>query len=222
MLKKTILGMLLFAFVGVNAQRANNFMSDGGMVIFTKEKEPDTFTGSPYYEKDFIVGVINDDKGRSLDVLMRYNALEDVVVIKPLENKNEEFMLPKLKTITYNFGDYTYFIDNLKTNNGNIEAYFAEFYKGKKSLFLGQPTVEVTPPQKAKTGYDKDKPADIDVEMVYYLSVDGEMLKETRLKEKDLEDFFKSREMKKYFDDNKIKTEKDVVKMLKYYDTLNG
>ena len=222
MLKNLILGTLLFTLISVHAQQANQFNSDRGMMIFTKEKEPDAFTGSPYYEDDFILGVIHDDQGRSLNVMLRYNALEDVVVIKPNTSQQEdEFMLPKLKTITYELDDYTYFIDNLKTDNGNIEAYFAKFYEGKKSLFIGQPKVDLTPPQKAKTGYEKDKPANINVKMVYYLSIDGGMLMETRLKEKDLKDFFKSDKMKDYFNSKKINTENDVIELLKYYEN-NG
>jgi hypothetical protein len=220
---KKIFLLLFISTFGLQAQiQGTPFASQSGMTIFTKEKEPESFTGSPYYEDDFKLGEINDDQGRSLNVLMRYNALEDVVVIKPKENEDEEYVLPKLKTITYDFGDYEYFIDNLKTDNGNIEAYFAKFHKGDRSFFIGQPKVDVTPAQEAKTGYDKDKPADIDVEMVYYLSIDGNVLKETRLKEKDLEDFFDSKKMKKYFDDHKIKTEKDVVNMLKFFETNNG
>ncbi|MCM8570406.1 hypothetical protein NE848_13515 [Gramella jeungdoensis] len=218
MLNRILFLMLFSSFLGVNAQQANPFMSDGGMVIFTKEKEPDHYTGSPYYEDDFKLGVIHDDKGRSMQVLMRYNAVEDVVVIRPKPDSEEEYVLPKLKSITYELGNYTYFIDNLNTNNGNIEAYFAKFYEGANSTFIGLPKVEVTPPQKARTGYEKDKPADIDVEMVYYLSLNGGQLQEVRLKEKDLKDLFKSDKMEEYFDKHKIKTEEDVVNMLKYFE----
>lgn len=214
-----ILFLILFpCFSGVFAQQANPFMSDGGMVVFTKEKEPDLYTGSPYYEDDFKLGIINDDKGRTLEVLMRYNALEDVVVIRPNPDSEEEYVLPKLRSITYELGNYTYFIDNIYTDNGHIEAYFARFYEGDKSTFIGLPKVDVIPAQKAKTGYDKDKPAKIDVEMVYYLSLEGGQFKEVRLKEKDLKDLFKSDKMEEYFDEHKIKTEEDVVNMLKYFE----
>lgn len=219
MLNKLLLFAFFLSFFGVSAQQINPFASDEGMLIFTKEKEPDTFTGSPYYEDDFQTGVIHDDKGRSLKVQMRYNALEDVVVIRPKPNSEEEYMLPKLKTITYELDDYTYFIDRLSTDNGELEAYFAKFHESENSTFVGQPKVDVTPAQKAKTGYDKDKPANIDVEMVYYISVDGGTFKEVRLKEKDLEDLFDSDRMEEYFDDHKIKTEQDVIEMLRFYDS---
>ncbi len=218
MFKKFTLVLFLFIISISQAQVTQN-MSDSGMVIFTKEKEPDTFTGSPYFEKDFQRGVIHDSEGRSMNVLLRYNALEDVVVVKTEALSKDEYMLPKLTSITYELDDYTYFISNLNTDNGYIEAYFAKFYEGPKSSFVARPEVDVVQAQKAKTGYDKAKPANIDVDLVYYISIDGGQYKEVRLKEKDLEDLFSSDAMEEYFDDNKIKTEKDVVEMLKFYES---
>lgn len=217
MIKKSILALTLLMFGITQAQIVQN-MSDTGMVIFTKNKEPDTFTGSPYMEDEFKPGKLIDDKGRSADVFLRYHALEDVVVVKTEANSDEEYMLPKLTSITYELKDYTYFIDNLRTDNGNIEAYFARFFEGENSSFVGRPEIDVIPAQKANTGYEKDKPADIDVEMVYYISIDGGIYKEVRLKERDLEDLFTSDKMETYFDKHKIKKEKDVVEMLKFYE----
>lgn len=216
---KKIFLLLLISTFAVQAQFQNtSFASQSGMTIFTKEKEPDTYTGSPYYEKDFQPGTIHDDKGRSLEVMMRYNALEDVVVVKAQKRDTESYMLPKLTTITYELADYTYFIENVNTDNGWIEAYFAKYYEGSKASFIGRPEVDVVQARKATTGYDKDKPANIDVEMAYYISLNGEKFKEVRLKEKNLEDFFSSDKMEEYFDEHKIKTEKDVVELLKFYE----
>lgn len=198
------------------------FGSDRGMVIFTKEKTPDNYTGSPFVEDEFVSGVIKDEQGRSQKAFMKYNAVEDVVVVKLKPLDQDSYTLPKLTKITYEFPDYTYYIDNIKTDNGIKESYFARYYKSDKVDFIGIPNVEVTQPQKARNGYEQDKPADIDVEMTYYISLDGGIYKETRLKEKDLEDFFKSDRMEDYFDDNKIKDEKDVVKMLKFYDSQSS
>ncbi|WP_373059900.1 hypothetical protein [Zunongwangia sp. H14] len=80
--------------------------------------------------------------------------------------------------------------------------------------------MDIIPAQKARTGYDRDKPADINVEMECYLSLDNNFYKRTRLKEKDLEDFFDSSHMKAYFKEHKIKDEKGVVEMLRYYESL--
>ncbi|WP_026915841.1 hypothetical protein [Christiangramia portivictoriae] len=213
--------LILAIFIGMTSANAQ-LTSDvemTGMLIFTKEKEPAKMTGSPYYEDDFIIGQVMEDK-RKVRMLMRYNALEDMVVLRPNTTSTKEYVLPKKKSITYDFGDYTYFIDRLKTEEGELEAYFAKFYQGENSTFVGQPKADFTPARQATTGYSKDKPASIKVEMVYYISIDGKPFREVRLKEKDLEDLFDSDRMEDYLDDRKIKTEADVVAMLKFYDSI--
>lgn len=217
-MKNTVLALLFLTFVGYqsNAQVVQD-VEMNGMQIFTKNKEPDKMTGSPFYEDDFIIGKVMEND-RKVMMLMRYNALEDMVVLRPNTNSTKEYVLPKKKSIMYDFGDYTYFIDRLETEEGNLEAYFAKFHQGKHSIFVGQPNADYTPAKKAATSYTQDKPASIKVEMVYYISIDGAPFKEVRLKEKDLEDLFDSDRMEDYFDDRKIKTEEDVVAMLKFYD----
>ena len=216
---------LLFAiFIAMSishgtAQRFQN-LENNGMQIFTKQKEPAAMTGSPYYEEEFMMGTVID-KDRKVNMLMRYNALEDMVVLKPDASTGKEYVLPKIKSINYKIGNYTYFIDELNTEDGKLEAYFARFYQGENSDFVGQPVADYTPAKAATTGYGEDKPAKIKVDMVYYISVDGAPFKEVRLKEKDLEDLFKGDKMEDYLDDNKIKTEQDVVSLLKYYEQLN-
>ncbi|APU66730.1 hypothetical protein [Christiangramia flava] len=218
-MKKIALLILLFVGGGLMAQNTVAFASARGMRIFTKEKEPDTFTGTPYFEKDFVLGTIHDEQGRSQPAFLRYNAVEDVVVVKLDKLEKDSYMLPKLSKISYELPGYTYYIDQIDTEDGIKESYFASYFKGNKSQFIGIPKVDIINPQKAATGYEKDKPAHIDVEMEYYISIDGGKFKETRLKEKDLEDFFKSDKMEEYFDEHKIKDEKDVVEMLKFYES---
>lgn len=217
-MKKLFL-LLFFSSLALQAQQVTQFASQSGMMIFTKEKEPDTYTGTPYVEKDFQAGIIHDDKGRSQGALMRYNAIEDVVVLKLNKKDPDVYVLPKLPNITYELPDYTYFIENIETDNGNKESYFARYYKSNKVSFIGIPDVDVIQPQKARTGYEKDKPAHIDVDMNYYISLNDGIYKEVRLKEKDFKELLgNSERMKKYFDDHKIKDEKDVVDLLKFYD----
>ncbi|GAA4326210.1 hypothetical protein GCM10023115_39360 [Pontixanthobacter gangjinensis] len=209
--------VLFLSFLVSNAQISEN-VSMTGMQIYTKDKTPKEYTGSPYAEKDFKRGIIYDmNKDKSQPAFLRYNAVEDVVEIR-LKKNDESSVLPKFTHILYKMGDYTYFIDNLKTDNGYIEAYFARFYDGEKAKFIARPVADITEAQVAKTGYEKDKPADLGVDMVYYISIDGGEFKEVRLKERDLEDFFSSKKMEDYFDKNKIKTEGDVVKLLEYYE----
>ncbi|MFV8281175.1 hypothetical protein ACNKXS_06500 [Christiangramia marina] len=220
-MKKFLLFAIILStsFTQINAQYWAN-VENTGMQIFTKQKESEGVTGSAYYEQDFMMGTVID-KDRRVNLLMRYNAVEDVVVLKPDITTGKEYVLPKIKSIKYKIGNYTYFIDELNTEDGKLEAYFARFYQGDKSDFVGQPVADYTPAKAASTAYGEDKQAKLSVDMVYYISVDGAPFKEVRLKEKDLEDLFKGDKMEDYLDDNKIKTEQDVVSLLKYYEQLN-
>ncbi len=75
------------------------------------------------------------------------------------------------------------------------------------------------PGTKAKSGYDKPKPARIKIDQVYYLQLDGGNLHEVRLKEKDFKEYFEDKPgMEKYFDNHKIKGLDDVKKLLEFYD----
>lgn len=220
-MKNTILVLLLLSLVGYQTSaQVSQDVEVNGMQIFTKEKEPKKATGSPFYENDFVWGKVIDDDTRQVQMLMRYNAVEDIVVLRPNPKSEEEYVLPKKRSITYNFGNYTYFIDGLKTNKGFNEGFYAKFYEGENSKFVGQPVADITPAKVASTGYQQDKPAHMKVEMVYYISIDGKPFQEVRIKEKDLEDLFDSEKMEDYFDDKKIKTEDDVIAMLKYYDSM--
>lgn len=218
-MKKIILFISFTVFTFVSHSQISDSFSNSGMLIYTTKKTPESYTGSPYKEVKFLKGVIRDtNKDISQEALLRYNALEDVVEIRFQQN-DKSSVLPKYKHIIYDMGDYTYYIDNLDTDNGIYESYILNFYESDNVKFVGRPTINLTEAKLAKTPYEKDRPADIKIELEYYISINGGKFKQTRIKEKDLEDIFNSDRMEDYFDDNKIKDEKDVVKMLKFYDS---
>ncbi|MCL6220746.1 hypothetical protein [Zunongwangia pacifica] len=196
----------------------NGVVNSAPLKIFTKAKTPDEFTGSPYYDDSFLPAKI-DDGEHTMDAFVRYNAVEDVVEVKIKRNTDEINVLPKLKKIRYVLNDYKIFIDEFVNEDGeSINGYMLDYYTDKGIRFLARPEPDVIEAQPARTGYDKDKPAHLDVEMVYYIQKDGARLKEVRLKEKDFKKLFSDKpKMIPYFKDNKIKDGKDVVRMLEYY-----
>lgn len=222
MIKPTTL--ILFILLSICSQAQITLgVYDKSEFILTKENPVSyDYTGSPYMEKEFQKGTIHATDRPSVKALLRYNALEDAVEIKTFPGTEQEFLLPKLKSITYEIGNYTYFIDNVKIENGKIQAYFARFFEGKKSSFIGRPELDITPAKEGTSGYDKPEPANMEVRMKYYISLRDGIYKEVRTKEKDLKDFFPSKKMKNYFKNHKIKSEKDVVEMLRFYEKENS
>ncbi|MCP9200779.1 hypothetical protein MKO06_12740 [Gramella sp. GC03-9] len=209
---------LFFSFC-IMAQDVTIGVYDPSSFFLTKEKEPDyDYTGSPYLEEEFKKGTIHDSERTSVDAYLRYNAFEDAIMIKADPN-SEEVKFPRLKTITYEIDNYTYYLDEIDSEDGRLAGYFARFFEGENSSFIGRPDLRITPAKEGSSGYDKAEPAKVRVEMKYYMSVNGSEYKEVRTKEKDLKDFFSSKEMKDYFSDNKIKTTEDVVALLRFFES---
>ncbi|WBL23561.1 hypothetical protein [Zunongwangia sp. HRR-M8] len=220
-MKKEYIFLLIFA-LSYNIFSAQSFMNgmqnSAPLKIFTKKKTPERFTGSPYIDDSFLSAQINDGE-RSMSAFVRYNAVEDVVEVKIDEQNSEIYTLPKLKKIKYKLKDYEIFIDQFTDSNGEtVNGYMLDYFSNQGVRFLARPEPDVVPAQPARTGYDKDKPAHLKVDMVYYLQKNGGRLEEVRLREKDFKKILSDKEkMNAYFDRNKIKNEEDVVKMLKFY-----
>lgn len=163
--------LLSFMVFTINAQ---NFLN--GAMITYNPVEPESYTGSPFYEKEFVQGVVKNSQGESQNLFMRYNAA-----------------------------------------NSN---YYADFYKGSKSHFIGIPKLDLNSKEKAKTGYQDDIPANFQVAMQYYLSVDGGDFEEVYFRPKQIASLFNNSEMVNYISDQKVRKPEDVVALLKYYEKL--
>ncbi|QED36730.1 hypothetical protein FK178_02930 [Antarcticibacterium arcticum] len=193
------------------------------LLILTTNNTPDGYTGSPYVEKNFVNGVIMDTDGKTHPAFLRYNTVEDVVEVKLALSEPDTFVLPKLKNISYRMNGYTYVLDSFRTDKGEtLEGYFMNYYDGKKVKFYARPMPDITPAEKAKTGYEKDKAAHLNVKTDYYIALNNGPLKNVRLKDKDFKNALPaSKEVDKYFKEVKVKSVEDFVKMLEWYDQQN-
>ncbi|MFC6861196.1 hypothetical protein [Zunongwangia atlantica] len=218
-MKKTLYILIYLIGVSSIAQNFDN-ISNTGMLIFTKAKTPDEYTGSPYVEDEFTQGKIVDvDKNRSQTAYLKFNAIEDVVEIKLNKDDEKVHILPKLKNLKYDMGDYNYIIDNYRVKGGgNLEGYFLEYFYEDNIRFLAFPEGKLTPATTTETGYQKPKPANLRIDYTYYIQRDLGPLEEVKLKNRDFKEIFADEDLiQSYIKKNKIKTESDVVLMLKYY-----
>ncbi|MDR5590464.1 hypothetical protein [Christiangramia sp. SM2212] len=205
----------LFVAFSINAQ---NFLN--GALATYSPAEPESYTGSPFYEEEFVQGVVRNSEGQSQNLLMRYNAVQDVVVLKLRPQSSKLFLLPPVSDIFYEMGDYTYMLNDPDLNIPASTNYYASFYKGSKSHFIGVPRLDLNSKVKAKTGYEDDIPANFKVEMKYYLSINGGDFEEVNFRPRQLSSLFENPEMARYVADLKIKKADDVVSLLKYYENL--
>lgn len=219
---KLIYTFSFFLFMGFTgfAQISEFLPGNSPMQIMTTtNKTPDTYTGSPYVEKDFTQGVIIDSDGKTQPAFLRYNTVEDLVEVRLNKSEENTFVLPKVKNITYSLNGYTYVLDSFNTNNGKIDGYFIQYFDGDKVDLYARPLPDVKDAQKATTGYGKDKPAHLDIRMEYYLATEDGILKNVKLKPKDFKnELVSSKDMDAYFKDNKLKSVEDYVEFLKWYE----
>lgn len=178
--------------------------------------------GSPFFEDQFKAGTLLEDDKRLLSGFFRYNVSEDKIEIKLKENAagNEVYFLPRFERYKYQLKDYSYLVGKYQTaNNGILEGYIINYFDGEHVKLFGKPTAKVSASQEAKTGYGKAKPAQIYIDQVYYLQVNGGDLQEVRLKEKDFEELLDRKPaLKTYFKEHKIKELEDAKNLLSFYD----
>jgi len=186
--------------------------------ISAKEME-----GTPYLTEDFIEGVIIQEGAKDQNAFFRYNVHQDIVEIKVKQGQSEIFILPRVEKFVFSLSDYSLFIKNLITDEGEmLSGYHLKYYESDSILFIGEPKSKITDAKKADTSYERDKPAKIVINTNYYISFNGDPMIEVRLKDKDFKKLLEdSPELSSYFKDNKIKEIEDVVELLEFYDSIN-
>jgi len=224
--------ILMFVFSGVIAQEnvlRNNVTSnyiqlrDELKSREVSESKLSNIEGSPYWEENFKNGKIESDGHTVQPVYLRYNARKEQIEIKPDLSDDEVFILPQNNRVIYNLNDYSYKYGLIETKEDKyIRGYLMRIFNSENIKFLSKVRAEIQPGKVAETSYDRSKPPHLNLIQDFYISVNGDSYEEVRLKEKDFRKIFRSENMKKYFKDHKIKDEKDVVAMLKYYEKNNS
>ncbi|MDX1761103.1 MAG: hypothetical protein R3218_03020 [Christiangramia sp.] len=219
---KNVLILILFSFVTNKAlTQVTEYrpMISSMQIIERKELNEGKIDGSPYLEDEFTEGTLIQKGENHTNFYFRYNALKKVVEIKVKPDDEKSYTLPASSSFKYELKNYNYQYRNLQLENlGLVNSYFLVYYESDNYLFVGKPILKYVEAVSKKSGFGSSKPVRYDVEILWYLGKSNGMLTQIRLKEKDLDDFFSSDKMNKYFDQNKIKSEEDVVQMLKYYE----
>lgn len=181
---------------------------------------PREFTGSFYAEEDFAEGVLLvEGEDKQIDVLLRYNAVSDVVEVK-LKQKDSIYVLPRLENLVYKTPEYSYRLNSYRTEKGKeIGGFFIHYFDGDDLSFVSKPMAHLQKEVQPRSGYDKYKPAHFSIKEFYYLLSDDGVLKEVNLREKDFrKELSDKSNMKKYFSEHKVKKIEDVVEMLEFYE----
>lgn len=181
--------------------------------------------GSPYENKIFQSGkAIDSNIGKPEAFYMRYNVYNDVIELKTsLSNKTSNGLIKSEKVyVIINNKEYHY-KKYLENNSKTKEGYFILLKKGNNSsLYLKKFKVfkdKVLP----KDSFEKEKPAKFTDDQAYYMQKGDILVRVSSRKKKFLEQNSEiSKELGKYIKSEKInlKSEKDLIKLFSYLDTL--
>ena len=180
-------------------------------------QESQSFKGTPYLSENFLPGTILIDGKEPVEVLLRYNVLNEEMEIKIAKEKLEIFKLNRNLNTIYEIPPFRYSLYSLKQDGKEINGYFAKGFQGKKASLLIKPTVEVTEAEKAK-GYGSDVPASIKIKQEYYIVFADGRVENVRLKEKDIKKLFDSDQVKDYFKKNSLDTVDDLNAFLSFHE----
>lgn len=212
-----LLLFILFLFPNVQAQ-LEGIPGHSMTLIPLKSASMKEVEGSPYFENDqFQPGILkmNDIE---LEVFLRYNVVQERIEIKVNIGEKEIYELPPRKDIIYIYGNKEYVINKFNYEGDEIYGYFIRYYEGDEVSLFGKPTVEITEAVKARTGYQSDEPARIDIDKEYYIVQDNNKVYNVRLKHRDVKKEFRTEEAQKYLRDNKIKSEADLIDFVSFLD----
>lgn len=208
------------SFISVEAQQVFTDSGNHGlMTITTKEKEGgDDIVGSPYLNEEFQQGVIEIEGKGPLKAYVRYNVVSEQMEIKTNPVSQQTYMLPSGQRATYQIGDQTFVLDKITADGETFYGYFIEHYDGDNLRVLGKPTAKVSEAIKAQNTYQKDRPAEIQIEENYFIVLENGDAEKVRLRNRDLRKVFNSKPAKEYLSDNRIRSVEDLAAFARYYD----
>ena len=218
---KNILFIILGLFCSV--QGYNQVLTDSGnhglMLITTKENDKlNDLEGSPYLEEEFVPGSAMVSGKEPLNVFLRYNVYKEQVEIKLDPRSEEIYILPMNTLASYKMGSDMLILETIVLNGEKIFGYFFEHYDGENYRLLEKPKVTLTEAVKAKTGYEKDRPARLKIEEEYYVIKENGQVLNVPLKHRDIKKTFDSENSKEYLSDNKIRSEEDLISFITWLD----
>lgn len=96
-----------------------------------------------------------EGEDKKLNVLLRYNALEDQVELKLKKDEKQVYLLPRKENIYYSTSDYDLVWKSFKTENvKSINGYVMRYFDGEEAKFLAKPMSHLHPEVTPRLGYD--------------------------------------------------------------------
>lgn len=208
---------LIFSLTRTSAQL---IIEEGinGVLIETKSSPVlNEIEGSPYLEKDFQPGELVIEGKKALPVFLRYDVSSEIMEIKTSHDDSHVYKLsPTLKGY-YIINGAHFIFDQISHAGKRYSGYFILHHQSKNYSLLEKPIIDIKEAQKAKSGYEEDKPAQISIDSEFFVLKDGDV-HDLKIKHRDVKKLFGSDKAKAYLDENKIRSLDDLIKFLRYLD----
>jgi len=181
--------------------------------------------GSPYENNNFQSGKAIDLNSKRTEVFyIRYNIYNDVIELKTnLSDKAGNGLIKSEKVYVIINNKKYYYKKYLENNSNTKEGYFILLKKGNHSSLYLKKIKKFKDKVIPQNSIEKEKPAEFIDDHAYYLQKGDILVKVLSRKKKFLEQHPDiSKKLGKYMKSEKInlKSEKDIIKLFNYMDTL--
>ncbi|WP_132065781.1 hypothetical protein [Aquimarina spinulae] len=232
-MKRIFLFFIAFMFAfAINAQVVSNGKNQTNSFTpllyahkYFKDNKNKTL-GTPYENAKFELGEIihNNSKQKIRKLFLRYNVFNDQIEVSKTLKSSEILGLTKNKSVyvriknrEYHYKEYKY--RNNKTKNGYLIKLTSNtkisLYKLLKKKYIDTKI--------AKTPMNKDIPAKFTDQHAYYLEIDEKLFPVSSSKKKTVSIFPNNQKEVKDFigkENLSLKKEKDLIKLVNFYNTL--
>ena len=190
------------------------------------EEEFTNVKGSPYANEKFISGsIFKDDRPVLTKVFLRYNIFSDEIEVQKSSNSSEDSYQALVKDpdmfVKIANDIYVFVLFEESVEKG---SYFSIISEESNFDLYKKSEVDYSAPFYARTSYERDRPASFNLANSYYLvakngafyelpSNKSKISKVMGKKEKEVKSFIKKNRLD-------IKNEKDLIKLVKYYNSL--
>ena len=218
MIKKIFLLIGVFFFIQSHAQIVGENQLGNGFIL-TKEKNLEV-EGSPYLNEEFNRGKIFIGNKEPLNVYLRYNVLDEAMEVKVDPQNEDIYTFSSNGKIQYELANGLFSKDMLTVDGEKIYGIFKELYAGNKIRLLEKSVAKKTEPVVAVSSYDSDKPGRIIIDQRYFVEDNDGMVREVETRNRTLKKVFRSKEVKKYLKDNRVRSVEDLQRFVRFYDSL--
>lgn len=176
--------------------------------------------GTPYASEEFQEGTLYGLNNESRKGMFRYNAFTNEIQEK---TENDTISLLRRDQFRTRIGRDLYIIDSYMSEESVRQSYFVEKNKGKARLLVREEK-EYIPARFPGWSYNQERPARFKGSVSYFLSIDDQPATSVRLSKKDILGNLPNHQKKvaAFVRKNKMKmkTEEEVLRVLRYYNTL--